>query len=172
MSTGSAARIGRLALAGAVLAAAGGYLDGRLAHPDPTVNSAGTGGSAAPVSLRDHDAALAAMARHGHWGSYTVRTPPAGSASDEAAATSLHNGLRLVGVETRGDRRSALLLLPAASVGNLAGLRVQPDANGLFRIRAGDTLARGITVITIGSGSVELDTAAGRVTLELYGNGS
>ena len=146
--------------AAVLLCAAGGFA---LGVSGPDARDADDGEPSAVMGsglFRESGTPLRILGEGGHWGAYDA--PEAQAPAPTVAAVPDLEGIardyRLVGIEHRSDG-SVALLLPVAD--SSAGAEV-------IRLKAGDPLADGITLDSIGSDSVGFSTAAGTSTLHLY----
>lgn len=166
----SPATLLRLGLLACVIALAGGFASVAW-QPAAAAGAAGASPDAARApAARDFRLTLASLARHSHWGSYT---PRAGTAEAEPAdrgpgGDAVQRSFRLIGIEKRRDELTALLLLDPRAPIEAARIHATPDGHGLFRARAGDTLADGISVVAVERSAIRLRTGSTEVTLQLY----
>jgi hypothetical protein len=172
-----------LAAAGAVVLAAlfGGFLAGILGGGSAHAPAQDLPAPAQDRAERPLAAMLEVLGKREHWGSYASREPADNGKPEDAAATrdgaagpagasgdDVQRSFVLVGIEGRGGLRHALLQYRDKAPIAAGELVRAPDANGIVRLAAGETLTAGIAVASIGRDHAKLSTPGGETTLQLY----
>ncbi len=155
------------ALSCALLSVAAGTLTGAFSASRADRDAAEESAIVASAPRPDTAVTLRTLANYNHWGRYRApalsisKVAPTRQLSSGAGVQAVAKNFRLVGIESSGSARSALMLPLAASRSGVAEL---------LQLRVGDSVIDGVTVASIAADAISVQTSSGSATLHLYGN--